>query len=571
MIFLNQAGYLPDAEKIAVLTHRAETFALRDKTTGKIVYEGIPQPFGGGEPDAASGDVTYRADFSVFRTEGEYMLCAGEGTSEPFAIRKAVYHRLKLDLIRSYYFQRCGCALDSAHAGKFAHACCHTARAVLPDDPDACLDLSGGWHDAGDYGRYVTAAATALAHMLYAYELFPDRFSDFLNIPESGNGIPDFLNECRYELTWLLKMQRADGGVFHKVSTWHHAPFVMPEYDTAPLFAYPVATPATADFAAVTALAARIYAAYDAGFAEVLQKAALLSWDFLEEHPEFIAFHNPAGSGTGEYGDFSDRDERFWAAAELFSLTGEQRFLDAFLSLYEEDFSKTALGYASTGGFGALSFFLNPVFAELSGTGTACPGQAKGQAPAGKVPAVSRQFPEHAERMLSLRGQIRADFIAAADACLALLARNAYPVAMSPDDYHWGSNMTLMNNGILLILGFLFSGNAAYREAALAQLHYLLGRNALGYSYVTGYGTRSCRFPHMRTIFADDIDEPIPGFVAGGPNRHPSDEPGRRSIPAGTPPMKCYLDDYGCYSLNEVTIYWNSPAVFVTAFFDAAP
>ena len=129
--------------------------------------------------------------------------------------------------------------------------------------------------------------------------------------------------------------------------------------------------------------------------------------------------------------------------------------------------------------------------------------------------------------------------------------------------------MTLLNNGIVLILGFLLTGNNEYREAALSSLHYLLGRNATGYSYVTGYGTRSCRHPHMRTVFADGIDEPIPGFVSGGPNAYLSDEFGKRHIAEGTPPMKCYLDEYACYSLNEVTIYWNSPAVFVTAFFDA--
>ena len=125
-----------------------------------------------------------------------------------------------------------------------------------------------------------------------------------------------------------------------------------------------------------------------------------------------------------------------------------------------------------------------------------------------------------------------------------------------------------MNRGILLILGFLFTGDKKYREAALAQLDYLLGRNALGFCYVTGHGTHSCLHPHMRTIFADGIEEPIPGFVSGGPNMHPCDETGRHQLPANTPPMKSYLDDYACYSLNEVTIYWNSPAVFVTAFFD---
>ncbi len=564
MIHLNQTGYLPDAAKIAIITYSCDTFLLKDSKTGQIVYEGATKPYNDEKPDEASGDIVYHADFSSFGKEGTYILQAGQSVSSPFSISKNVYSKLKTDLIRSYYFQRCGCALDAAYAGRFVHGCCHTAPAALFDDPSTKLDLSGGWHDAGDYGRYVTAAATALAHLLYAFILFPDRFLEPLNIPESGSTTPDLLNECRYELEWLLKMQRSDGGVFHKVSTWHHAPFVMPEFDTAPLYAYAVATPATADFAAVTALAARIFAPYDNDFSEKLKAASLLSWEFLQTHPEFIAFSNPPGSGTGEYGDSSDRDERFWAAAELFFLTGEARFLDSFLVLYMEDFSKTALGYAAVGGFGCLSFYINPVFAKVptAEDTTAIPVALH-------IPGWTDDYIARMPELLNIRENIRGDFLAAAAHRAALIPQNAYLVAMQKSDYCWGSNMTLLNNGILLILGFLLTGNNEYREAALSSLHYLLGRNATGYSYVTGYGTRSCRHPHMRTVFADGIDEPIPGFVSGGPNAYLSDEFGKRHIAEGTPPMKCYLDEYACYSLNEVTIYWNSPAVFVTAFFDA--
>ncbi|MDE7327067.1 MAG: glycoside hydrolase family 9 protein, partial [Lachnospiraceae bacterium] len=295
MICFNQSGYLPDAAKIAVLTHSCDTFSLEDAITGQIVYTGKTKLYNDGNPDEVSGDIVYHADFSAFREEGKFILHAGELASSPFFIGRDVYRRLKTDLIRSYYFQRCGCALDPAHAGKFTHGCCHTAPAVLFDNPSVELDLSGGWHDAGDYGRYVTAAATALAHLLYAFALFPDRFLDPLNLPETGNGTPDLLNECRYELEWLLKMQRPDGGVFHKVSTWHHAPFIMPELDSAPLYAYAVSTPATADFSAVTALASRIYAPYYREFSEKLGFAAKLSWIFLEIHPELINCTTPPG------------------------------------------------------------------------------------------------------------------------------------------------------------------------------------------------------------------------------------------------------------------------------------
>lgn len=548
MIHINQSGYLPEEEKKAVLTVEANCFEVIDCVTGKTVYTGTPVLFGDGCPDACSGDITWFADFSELKTTGSYQLRAGDETSCTFCIGIHVYRQLKIDMLKTYYFQRCGCELLPEHAGLYTHACCHKTPATLWNDPSLQLELSGGWHDAGDYGRYVTAAATALAHLLYAYELFPDSFSDNLNIPESGNGVPDILNECRYELEWLLKMQTSDGGVYHKVSTWHHAPFIMPEQDLAPLFAYAVSSMATGSFAAVTAMAARIYNTVDSDFAARLQSAALLSYQFLKEHPEFIGFQNPEGSGTGEYGDSSDRDERYWAAAELYRLTGKEQYLDDFMHLYQENFNKTSLGYAATAGFGSLSFCLNPVI-KSGDIPTSCP------------------FTD-ASSLTLLRKHLQQAFCTSADYYLTLAENSAYQTAMGEHDFHWGSNMSVMNHGITLLLAYLFTGLDKYRCCALNQLHYLMGCNAMGISYVTGHGERSYSHPHLRTVFADRIDKVIPGFVSGGPNEHPADEPGREQIAPGTPPMKCYLDDYGCYSLNEVTIYWNSPAVFVAAFFD---
>ena len=102
----------------------------------------------------------------------------------------------------------------------------------------------------------------------------------------------------------------------------------------------------------------------------------------------------------------------------------------------------------------------------------------------------------------------------------------------------------------------------------MEQLHYLLGRNALNVSYVTGHGEHAFKNPHNRPTFADGIELPMPGWVSGGPFKTPCDPKACELIPAGTPPMKCYVDEVESYSTNEITIYWNSPAVFMTAYFE---
>ncbi len=554
MIHINQIGYLPEAQKFAVITTPTEYFEIFNVNTQEVIFSGVPSLFANGTLDASSGDKVWIADFSSLAISGIYHVRTATEQSPSFYIAANVYKHIKNSMIKSYYYQRCGCALDSRHADRFTHACCHTAPATMVSEPHTKLDLSGGWHDAGDYGRYTTAAATALAHLLYAYELFPDSFEETLNIPETGNGVPDLLNECRYELEWLLKMQQPDGGVFHKVSTWRHAAFIMPENDTEPLYAYPISSMAVGSFAAVCALASRIYEAFDPEFSAKLQNAAVLSYEFLAAHPEFIPFRNPEGSGTGEYGDRSDRDERFWAAAELYRLTGQAFYWQAVLRLYAEDFPKTALGYAETAGFGTLSILTNPMFdidthhyshSRDSIARTLTPSAAQYQ----------------------LRDELLKLWCDAAEQYVQYASESGYQVAMTPKDFHWGSNMTVMNRSITLIVAHLFTGKQIYRTIACNQLHYLLGLNAAGYSYVTGHGTHAVRFPHMRTAYADGIDDAIPGFVSGGPNARPCD-PAAPKIPAGTPPMKSFADVYEAYSLNEVTIYWNSPAVFAAAYFD---
>lgn len=533
-IYCDQTGYLPHSVKTAVMTEGKTFDVIRlEGASERTVLSGAVRDAGS---DAASGDHVYVADFSDICEDGVYYIRSDAGAqSHRFRIGRDVYRTLQADMIKALYFQRCGCELEEKYAGVYKHPCCHTGDAVLWEDRSVVKEVKGGWHDAGDYGRYISPAAVAVAHLLYAFVLFPDSFQDSLNIPESGNGIPDVLNECRYELEWMLKMQDEEGGAYHKLTSIMHVAFIMPQEDKDQFYIFPVSSMATADYAAVMALASRVYRTYDSDFADRLFAAAKRAWGWLEKHPDYVGFKNPEGCNTGEYGDICDLDERLWAAAEMLITTGDAKYQDALSRLMREDLTRTDFGWTDVSGFAALAVLTDRTHAASQDTGDA----------------------------------LRAAVLAEADRLVDVAAHSGYGVAMEPEDYVWGSNMVVLNRGMLLVLAALISEDkGAYEETALAQLHYLLGKNAMDYSYVTGYGEHAFMHPHNRPTECDGIELPMPGWVSGGPFKTPADEVGRKAIPQGTPPMKCYLDDAACYSLNEITIYWNSPAVFVAAYFN---
>lgn len=539
-IYCNQVGYLPQRSKKAVMT-AGNGFKLIKKTVAgeETVLEGNGEKR---EPDAASGDSVVTIDFSRVTDEGVYYIQSDAGEkSHSFRIGQNVYRSLQRDLTKALYYQRCGCSLDEEYAGEYMHPCCHMGDALLWEDRSVVREVKGGWHDAGDYGRYISPAAVAVGHLLYAYLLFPESFNEPLGIPESGNGVPDVLNECRYELEWMLKMQDAEGGAYHKLTSERHADFIMPQEDKAQFYLFPVSSMATADYAAVMALASRVYRAYDASFADGLFQAAQRAYGWLEKHPEYVGFRNPESCNTGEYDDVCDWDERLWAAAEMFVTTGEQKYQDDMAALLKKDMTLTDFGWTDVSGFAALAVWTD----------------------------AARRTDK--EIMSVLQNAVLTE----ADRLVQAAEQSGYGVAMEADDYVWGSNMVVLNRGMLLVLAALYakeSGNhealETYEETALAQIHYLLGRNAVDYSYVTGYGEHAYAHPHNRPTECDGIDLPMPGWVSGGPFKTPCDEVGVQRIAAGTPPMKCYVDHAACYSLNEITIYWNSPAVFVTAYFN---
>ncbi len=433
----------------------------------------------------------------------------------------SAYAAIFEDICRMFYFQRCGSMVD--FAGEFSHPACHNTTARVYGTKEF-RDVTGGWHDAGDYGRYVVPAAKTVADLLLAYSAVPSMFSDSLGIPESGNGIPDILDEVRYELTWMKKMQRKDGGVYHKVSCVTFPGFVMPHQETQELIVSPVSTTATGGFAAAMAMAYPVFYGVDPAFAEDCLHAAKRAWDFLCI-TNSIPFVNPKGIETGEYGDANDLDERYWAACALFAATGGTAYHDYIKIDYNPAWAAD-LGWADVGAYG------NAVYL----------GTGKGR---------KNDFVEGIITETLLRTAERLVEISMCD-----------PYGVTVQKYIWGSNMTVLNNAMLLLMAWDISPKDKYLECAKRQLDYIFGNNPQSVCYVTGYSDNSARNPHHRPSVA--VGRAVPGMLVGGPDQYLEDACARTHL-VGKEPGCCYIDDRESFSTNEVAIYWNSPLVYAMA------
>ncbi len=542
-IFLNQIGYINDKPKIALINEKlsGETeFSVIENKSGNAVYRGKAVDIGF---DEDSGYELSKLDFSTLVKDGEYFIKAGECVSPHFMISEKPYNMVKRAMMKAFYLQRCGTELYAEYAGVYKHKCCHNADAELINEAgeyeNRARDVSGGWHDAGDYGRYTVPAATALGHILYAYDMFPEKLADGFNIPNHGT-LPDILEECKYEYEWLLKMQSDEGydkgGFYHKVATRYFCSMIMPEDDKDELLLFSVSSCATGAACAVMALGARIYEKLNPDFANLLRLSAENAWEWLIKN-ENRPFKNPSDVVSGEYGYRTDTDERFWAAVEMYRLTGKNEFI-RFAKKLVPLIDATKFGWSMVGGFGALSYLIETKFSHNDAFST---------------------------ELMSL-------FVKRADELIANVSASGFNSLLSTDGYRWGSCMGLLCGAMILITAKLSSEDeekcSEYETAALYQLDYLLGRNATGYSFVSGFGAKPIQHPHHRPSVADGIPECVPGLVSGGPNLNMQDEYAKRYIDAKTPPARCFIDHDQSYSTNEVTIYWNSPAVFLAAYFD---
>lgn len=536
-IQLNQVGYLPGASKwAAVRATAAEHFAVLDAATGREVWRGTLGPARTWEPAQESLRL---ADFSALRTPGRYRLqVAGLPPSAPFVVGADVYAALNAASIKAFYFNRASLPLEAAHAGLWARPAGHAddrvfvhASAAGPGRPEGTvISAPKGWYDAGDYNKYVVNSGISVYTLLAAWEHFPDAFrSQRLNIPESGNALPDLLDEVLWNLEWMLDMQDpADGGVYHKLTNKGFDGVVMPHQATSERYVVMKGTAATLDFAAVMAQASRVFAPFEAqrpGLSARMRNAALRAWAWAQAHPDVI-YRQPADIRTGGYDDKDLADEFAWAAAELYITTRDDRFWRA---LPQPAPKMEPPGWASVGALAWIS------------------------------------LAHHRERLTPAadRARIEARIRSQAELLAQRWQASPYRVAMQKEDFYWGSNSVALNQALMLIQGYRLGGDRRQLDAAQAALDFVLGRHPTGIAMVTGFGERSPLRPHHRPSGAAPTLPPVPGMIVGGPHPVSGDD-----CPDPYPskaPAKAYLDHFCSYTTNEIAINWNAPLVYVSA------
>ena len=543
---VNQLGYLPAGPKQATLVSSAAEpvdSAVVDEH-GQTAHTGRSQPWPV-RPEPTSGLNVHRLDFSGLSTSGRFTVAAGNASSHPFTIESGLYAGLAVDALRFFYLQRSGCPIDESRAPGYGRPAGHvgvppnTGDTTVPawTGPDAerlypgwsesgRFDVSGGWYDAGDHGKYVTSGALPAWQLLAAVELLRAHLAAAPDGLEAA-----LLEEVRWQLDWLLRMQVPAGHpyaglAFHRVHGTEWAPPAMwPHQDPATRVLHRPSTGAGLHLAAVAARAAQTYAEADPAYADRLLAAARRAYAAAQAQPALIAPDDQGEFGGGPYGDDDLSDDFFWASAELWLTTREPAYrtaVDASLHRNGDPFPLDGFDFDAVAG---------PAHLSLGST----------------------------------------DLVRAAALRLLVLQQDqpwGQPYAPN-GPWGWGSNGRILNNLMLLGRAYELTGEADLLAATRTGMDYLLGRNAVGQSYVTGYGTHFSR--HQRTHhFAHDIDPAFPpppsGALAGGPtNQTYPGFPDDPRLP-DLPPQRAYLDVATSETTNDVCIRWNAPLVWVATF-----
>ncbi|MEM1260648.1 MAG: glycoside hydrolase family 9 protein, partial [Bacteroidota bacterium] len=483
MIRINQLGYHPKAVKQFVVASPNTSVNFKVVRDGSPVFDGM---LGDVQEWQMAGEAVRIGEFTAVEAEGTYSIqIEGEEASHSFTISQSVFEDLLPASIRAYYYLRSGTPLPEKHAGKWHRNAGHPDVKVPYHrslQRKGAIDSPKGWYDAGDYGKYTVNGAFTAGQLLMVHERFPEVFPDgSLNIPESGNGISDLLDEVKYETDWLLTMQDVDGGLFHKLTCNRFVGMVLPEEAHCQRFMMAKGTAGTLDFAAVMAKMYRAYKAIDKAYAEQCLTAAKEAWTWAKIHPK-VEFKNPKRVITGEYGDTDFLEEWFWASAELYGATQEGEYLE-FIKNQDIQFE-----YSYGDGWRKFMKYLG-IFTLLD---------------------ANSQIPE------SLREKFENGIVSLADGLLE--KANTLDYQQAVDSYQWGSNSDIQNTAVVMAEAYRLEPKEVYVWGVQSALDYLLGKNAMAHSFITGFGSKSPMQIHHRPSAGDGIEAPVPGYVVGGPN-----------------------------------------------------
>ncbi len=546
-IRVNQVGFYPGLEKIAIVEGNVSgpKFFVKSVDLSTTYFTGA---LGAGAAWSYSNEYVKVADFSSLQTPGQYVIEV-DGVAEkspPFSILPQVNNGIAKASIKGFYFNRASTALLPAFAGVWQRAAghpddkviIHASAATAARPAGTVVSSTKGWYDAGDYNCYVVNSGITMHNLLSGYEHFPSYYDTLsLHIPESNNAMPDLLDEAKWNLDWMLTMQDPnDGGVYHKKTTAKFCGAVMPYADTATRYLVAKSSAATFDFAATMAMAYRVFKKYDPAFANQCLNAAQLAYKWGIANPN-IYFKNPEGISTGEYGDGNTTDEKEWASTELYISTGNDAY---YLQSFKNSETYGLPGWPNVRSLGLISLV-------------------------------------HHRKQLSAIGKndtlaMKMKLIALANKSKLYKPNDAYRTSMGTNgngDFNWGGNSNALNYGMINISAYLLTGETDHLNLTISSLDYVLGRNATSYCFVTGFGTKKVMDPHHRTSYADAVADPVPGWLAGGPNTNAQNDCGAAKYPSSTYRAIAYLDNWCSYSTNEVAINWNGPLVFVTGALEA--
>lgn len=538
-IRVNQLGFPVSCCKQAIVSdENATTFEIRNTQTDEVVFQGNLSE---SKYSKFSEENVKFAQFSELTTPGTYYIFCNGHKSNPFTINDNIYHDISKASIRAFYYWRASTELLPEHATwngiDFSrpmghaddHVIIHKSAATTSRPAGTIISAPKGWYDAGDYNLYVVNASLAFHSLALAYEMFPTYYKELnLNIPESGNGVPDILNELKWELDWLFAMQDEDGGVYTKLSSLRFCSMIMPHEDDLERYMIGKSTASALDFAAMMAMASRIYKEYEnifPGISKQTLSAAERAWNWAKEHPTEY-YQNPIDVFTGNYRDNNVKDEFFWAAAELFITTQNDKYIKELD--FSLDFDIPTWGGVQT--LGLMSLAIHDALLTNSHNDV-------------------KQIVN--EKLMNLAIKISANFKS---------SHHCIPV----EKFDWGSNGMIASAGAIAgLASFLTRTNPQYEEYSFVRVmresfDYILGCNPTGYCFVSGFGTKYPRHFHDRRCTADRIEEPIPGYVSGGATNIVIRDCGKNGYPSLTP-AGCYRDAICSFSTNEIAINWNGP------------